>query len=162
MQDISLIVATGLENEIGLNNELLWHLPNDFKWFKKKTLGFPIIMGRKTFESLGKPLPGRLNIVLSKTPQQVEGTIWVDSPQKAIELASKENKEIFIIGGDSIYKLFLPLCNKVYKTIVNSKFQADAFFPEMNPTEWKLSYTQYHPKDEKHAFDFEMQILERK
>lgn len=162
MQGISIIVAVGQENEIGFKNELLWHLPSDFKWFKKQTLGFPIIMGRKTFESLGKALPGRLNIVISRTPQQAEGTVWVDSPEKALELAAKENKEIFIIGGDSIYKLFLPLCNKVYKTIVLSKFEADAFFPALNADEWNLKYSLYHPKDEKHAFDFEMQILERK
>ncbi|MCK9480870.1 MAG: dihydrofolate reductase [Bacteroidia bacterium] len=158
---IALIVAVGNHNEIGLNNQLLWHLPDDFKWFKKNTLGYPVVMGRKTFDSIGKALPGRLNVVISKTPQNYPNVEWADSIDNALSIASKENSKVFILGGESIFKALLPSADILYLTKVYHSFDADVFFPEINPQEWKLVYSQYHPKDEKHLYNFEFQILER-
>jgi dihydrofolate reductase len=151
----------GINNEIGFQNNLLWHLPDDFKWFKKHTLGKPVIMGRKTFESIGKPLPERANIVVSKNVDKIEGTIVTDNLEEAINLAFSKSDHVFIIGGASVYEQTLPLADSVYITKVRQQFEADAFFPNLNSDDWKLYYSLFHPKDEKHAHDFEFMIWKK-
>ncbi|MBX2985631.1 MAG: dihydrofolate reductase [Bacteroidia bacterium] len=161
MRELVQIVAVGQNNEIGKDNQLLWHLPDDFKWFKKHTIGHPVIMGRKTFESMGKPLPGRLNIIVSRTPRTLENTVWTDSVEKAVEIAQKQNDRVFILGGASLFKDCLPITDTIYLTKVFATFDAEVFYPELNPQEWKLTYSQFHPKDAKHLYDFEFEILKR-
>ncbi|MBI2050869.1 MAG: dihydrofolate reductase [Parcubacteria group bacterium] len=131
---ISAIAAIGKNRELGANGTIPWHVPEDLKHFKQTTLGHPVIMGRKTFESLGihKPLPGRLNIVITRNPDyKAEGALVVSSVEDAIEEASKhDQQEIFIIGGAEIFKLAMHLINRLYLTVIDGNFEADTFFPE--------------------------------
>lgn len=133
---VSMIAARGRNNEIGKNNELLWHISADLKFFKATTMGKSIIMGRKTFQSLPKALPGRKNIVISRNPDfEAPGAVVVSDIASAIK--ESETDEVFIIGGESIYKAFLPEAQKIYLTEVNFEDRdADAYFPEMNSDEW--------------------------
>ncbi|MCU4674415.1 dihydrofolate reductase [Catenovulum sp. 2E275] len=140
---ISMIAAMTPDYVIGKDNQMLWHLPADFKFFKQTTLGKPIIMGRKTFESIGKPLPGRLNIVLSTGSDSPHpDVVLVNTPQEAIttaqqELEHGEENEIMVIGGGVIYQLFLPLADRLYITEVNAKIDGDAYFPQIDNTQWQ-------------------------
>lgn len=158
---IAMIVAAGLNNEIGKNNMLLWHLPDDFKWFKKQTMGHPVVMGRKTFESIGKPLPGRLNIVLSSVAKPLEGVTIASSFEEALTTIPSTSDKVFVIGGGSLYNQLLNDCTEIYLTRVLSSFDADTFFPVLEAAQWKKVYSFYHPKDEKHAFDFEFEIYHK-
>lgn len=157
------MIAAAAENKaLGKNNELVWHLPNDFKRFKNLTSGHHIIMGRKTFESFPKPLPNRTHIVISRQKNyNPEGCIVVDSMEKAIEACPKDDIS-FIIGGGEIYKLGLPFSDKIELTVVHHNFEADAFFPEINPEEWELINSEFQPKDEKHLYDYSYQTYIRK
>lgn len=129
---ISIIVVIGRNREIGFQNRLLWHLPEDMQRFKRITTGHPVIMGSKTFESIGKALPERSNIVINFDKNYIApGCIVVDSIEAAIEAAKKQNNdEVFVIGGGSIYKQFLPHSDKLYLTIVDDAPEADTFFPD--------------------------------
>lgn len=129
---VSVIAVVGKNRELGRDNQLLWHLPEDLKRFKKLTLGHAVIMGRKTFESLGRPLQGRLNIVISRNKDyQAKGIILCHSLSEALQVAKqKEKKEIFIIGGGQIYQQALSLADKLYLTLVDASCEADAFFPD--------------------------------
>lgn len=134
---ISIIVAISLNNAIGRNNQLLWHIPEDLKYFKKVTSGHTIIMGRKTWESIGRPLPNRRNIVVSRTHKTIEGAEVYSSLEDALKTASTEG-EVFIIGGGQIYKQALPMANKLYLTIMNQTIEdADTFFPEIDFSQWE-------------------------
>lgn len=128
---ISIITAVAENLAIGKANSLLWHIPEDFAWFKKHTKGHPVIMGRKTFESIGKPLPGRLNIVITSNPDfQWEGCTVAHSLEEAIKIAQQHDaEEIFIIGGQSVYKEGLDYADRLYITLVHKAFDADTFFP---------------------------------
>jgi len=150
---ISIIVAVARNWAIGLNNELLWHIPEDFLWFKKQTRGHPVIMGRRTWESLPvKPLPGRRNIVITDVPGDCfPGTVCVNSPEAAIGLMDP-HQENFIIGGGMIYRRFLPLARKIYLTLVDREYEADTWFPPLNPAEWKEVYREPHAGDPDYAF----------
>lgn len=157
-----MIAAAAENNALGKDNEMVWHLPDDFKRFKQLTTGHHIIMGRKTFESFPKPLPNRTHIIITRQKDyHPENCIVVDSMEKAIEKAPK-NEDVFIIGGGEIYNLGLPYADKIELTKVHSEFEADAFFPEINSDEWELSKEEFHPKDEKHNFDFTFQTFTRK
>jgi len=160
---ISLIVAAAENNAIGKDNQLLWHLPNDLKFFKNTTWGGVVIMGRKTFESVNKPLPGRVNLVITKQKNwQAENVLIADSIEAAIQLATEEGfKEIFIIGGGEIYKESMSLSNRIYLTRVHTNVKGDTFFPEMNEQEWKMISSNKFYSDEKHAFDYSFQVWER-
>ena len=159
---IILIAATSENNALGKNNELVWHLPDDFKRFKELTSGHHIIMGRKTFESFPKPLPNRTHVVISRQENyHPEGCIVVKSMQEALEICPK-NEDAFIIGGGEIYTLGIGFSDKIELTLVHETFEADAFFPEINSQEWRLITTEFHPKDEKHLFDFTYQTYLRK
>jgi len=159
---VSMIVAAARNGVIGKNNELLWHLPNDFKFFKQHTTGHPVIMGRKTFESIGHPLPGRTNIVISANDQYYsEGITVVNDLEHALRLALSIDKDPFVIGGASIYKQAYPIAERLYLTTVDYETEGDAFFEFPKPEEWRLIQQESHPADEKHKYSYTFHILER-
>jgi len=159
---ITIIAAAGNNNELGKDNKLLWHLPDDFKRFKKLTTGHHIIMGRKTFESFPKPLPNRIHLVITRNKNyQPEGAIVVHSMKEALEIA-KGDEQSFIIGGGEIYKIGMDIADKIELTKVNSEFEADTFFPEIPSKEWELVSEEFHEKDEKHQFEFVYQTFLKK
>ena len=162
---ISLLVAAAENNAIGKNNRLLWHLPNDMKFFKNTTWGLPLIMGRKTFESIGsKPLAGRQNIIITRQKDwHADGTIPAVDLETAIEISGRMDvKELFVIGGGEIYKLAIDKAYRIYLTRVHAKFDADVFFPVINENEWKLVSNQDQPADEKQVYAYSFQLWERK
>lgn len=151
---IILIAAIANNNELGKNNEIIWHLPDDFKRFKQLTTGHHIIMGRKTFESFPKPLPNRTHIVISRQKNYApDGCIVVGNLKDAIEKCPQD-QDVFIIGGAQIYELALPICDKLELTKIDGSFDADAFFPAINKEEWQLENEEFHAQDDKHAFEF--------
>lgn len=159
---IVMIAAVAENNALGKNNELIWHLPNDFKRFKAITTGHHIIMGRKTFESFPKPLPNRTHVVISRQKNYApEGCIVVDDIEKAIAVCPK-NETIYIIGGGEIYKQAIIFADQLDITRVHHQFEADVYFPEINPDIWKLTSETFHPKDEKHLYDYSFQTFIRK
>ena len=160
-----MIVAMGENRVIGTGGSIPWHLPADFKHFKVLTTGHPIVMGRKTFESIGKPLPDRTNIIVTRDADyQYDGVVVVGSPDAALTAAGAAEgaDEVFIIGGAEMYKLFLPQANRVYLTVVHGAFEGDTFFPELNVNDWRLVSSVTNIKDEKNAFDFTYKIYDRK
>ena len=159
---IVMIAAASENNVLGKDNQLVWHLPDDFKRFKQLTTGHYIIMGRKTFESFPKPLPNRTHVVITRQENyQPEGCIVVNSIQKAIA-AVPENEDAFIIGGGEIYKQSIALADKIELTRVHTTLEGDAFFPEIDQTIWQLEASESHPKDVTHAFDFTYETFVRK
>lgn len=161
---ISIIVAVSENGAIGKNNELLWRLSEDLKLFKKRTSGHAIVMGRKTFDSIGKPLPNRLNIVISRNSHlKIEGCEIANSLEKAIEIAKEksEKDEIFVIGGDKIYNLSLNLANKIYLTKVKTKIEGDAFFDISHFNKWRIVSKIDFKNDDKNEYDFEILELEK-
>ena len=160
---VSLIVAASDNHMIGKDNQLLWHLPKDMKFFKDTTWAMPVIMGRKTFESLGKRvLPGRLNIILTKqTGLHYDQTEVVGSLTQAIELAEKEQyAEVFVIGGGQIYQEAMPIADKIYMTRVHTQIEGDTLFPLID-AHWELAYSYPNPVDEKHSFAFDFECWKR-
>jgi dihydrofolate reductase len=156
---IIMIAAVAENNALGKNNELVWHLPNDFKRFKTLTTGHYIIMGRKTFESFPKPLPNRTHVVITRQKEyNPEGCIVVDSIEKAIAICP-ENETSFIIGGGEIYNLGLPFADKLEITKVHYSFDADAFFPEINPNDWTEIQSEFNPADDKHQYAYTYQTF---
>src|SRR6478736_2826437 len=140
-----MIAAVAENNALGKNNELVWHLPNDFKRFKSLTTGHHIIMGRKTFESFPKPLPNRTHVVITRQKDySPKDSIVVNSMEEAISICP-QTEDIFIIGGGEIYELGLPFTQKIELTRVHGSFEADAFFLRLNPEEWKLTAEEFHP-----------------
>jgi dihydrofolate reductase len=157
---VSAIVATSENHAIGKNNQLLWHMPNDLKHFKDVTSGRTIIMGRKTFDSVGKPLPKRRNIVVTRQDITIPGCEVVKSVEDALALCKGED-EVFIGGGAEIYKLAMPLTNRIYLTIIHHTFEADTFFPEIDKAEWKEVKREDFAADEKNAWPYSFITLER-
>ncbi len=158
---ISMIVAADEKNGIGKNNELLCHLPADLKYFKNLTTSHAILMGRKTYESIGKPLPNRTNIIISRNTNALEGCHVFNSIEAGIDFAKTLNEtELFIIGGDSIYKQSLALTQTIYLTRTHHIFEADAFFPSLE-NDWKLIKETNHLADEKNKFDYSFMVFER-
>lgn len=154
---ISIIVGIGKNREIGFENQLLWRLSDDLKNFKKITMGHCIIMGRKTYESIGRPLPGRTNIVITRQKDFLrEGIEVVHSLDEAIELSKKKNdEEAMVIGGEAIYKLALPLATKIYLSKISFEGEADAFFPPYNPEHWDvLQSLSYEANGENPSWEF--------
>lgn len=156
---ISLIVAASENNAIGKKGELLWSLPIDMRFFKDTTWGMVVIMGRKTYESVDKPLPGRLNIVITKQKDwKREGTQVAADLADAIKQAKAANtKEVFIIGGGEIYKQSMDIADKIYMTRVHANLEGDTYFPEIDESKWILEHNKDFFKDEKHAYDFSFQ-----
>lgn len=161
-KNISIAVAVGENYAIGKNNELLWHMPADLKFFKQTTSGHTVIMGRKTFDSVGKPLPNRRNVVITRdTELKIEGAEVVNSLDKALEITKTEEKPVFIVGGAEIYRQALPRTDKLYLTTIHHHFDADTFFPEIDRNEWKVISTETHKADEKNKYDYTFEVLER-
>ncbi|MFO1258322.1 MAG: type 3 dihydrofolate reductase [Gammaproteobacteria bacterium] len=158
---ISLISAMSQKHVIGRNGQLPWHLPADLKYFKEKTLGKPIVMGRKTFDSIKKPLPGRHNIVLTRDQRfEAPGCTVVSTVQKALEVAG-DVEEVMIVGGETIYRLFLPEATRIYLTIIEQDFEGDTYFPKWEG-DWKVISSEKHPPDEKNPYHYQFILLERK
>lgn len=160
---ISLVVAASTNNAIGKDGTMPWHLPNDLKHFKNVTWGLPVVMGRKTFDSLGKPLPGRKNIVITRQKGwKHESAVSVQSIEDALFLAKQMDvKEIMIIGGGEIYKLLFPKAKRIYLTRVEGEFDADTFFPAFEEKQWELISNDTHAADEKNNFNYAFQVWER-
>lgn len=158
---VSIIVAIGENNAIGKDNQLLWYLPADLRHFRDKTSGHTIIMGRKTFDSVGKPLPKRRNIVVTRQDIQIEGCEVVKSIDEALELC-KDEHEVFIGGGAEIYRQAMNKTDRIYLTIVHQVFDADTFFPEINHELWIETSHIDHPADEKNSIPYSFITLERK
>ena len=161
---ISAIVATAKNNVIGKDNNIPWYLPADLKYFKRTTLGHHIIMGRKSFISIGRPLPKRTNIIITRDPFfMASGCIVVHSLKEAIDIA-KENgeEEIFIIGGGQIYEQAMPLVNRIYLTEVNAEVDGEIYFPKINKQEWHEIKREANEPDEKNEYAYSFVILERK
>ena len=161
MNHLSIIVAISENNAIGKNNQLLWHLPADLKHFKEITTGHTIIMGRKTYDSIGKPLPNRRSIVITRNADLIiEGVEVVTSLANAIALCTQD-EEAFIIGGAEIYQQALPFSTHLYLTRVHQEYQADAFFPVLDPAVWKEINSITYPADEKNSVAYTFSTLER-
>ena len=164
---ISLVVACGLKSEIGVNNDLLWHLPADMSYFKELTMNHHVLMGRKTYESIPqkfRPLVGRENIVITTTPENIiENVRCFKSIEEGIKYAEeREEKELFIIGGAKIYTQTLHLANRIYLTKVNEMFpNADAFFPPFNTHDWTLTKSRLQIKSDKNNYDLYFEIWDK-
>lgn len=155
MNTITMIAAAAENDALGRDNDLIWHLPDDFKRFKRLTTGHKIIMGRKTFESFPKPLPNRIHIIITRDKDykvNSKDCIVVHSLDEALQLVS--NEHAYIIGGGEIYKQAEPFSNTIELTRVHESFEADTFFPKIDHKSWKLVTEEYHPKDEKHKHAF--------
>jgi len=159
---LSIAVAVGENFAIGKNNQLLWHMPADLKFFKQTTSGHTVVMGRKTFDSVGRPLPNRRNIVISRDPSlKIDGVEVVNSLDEALAITKAEEKPVFIVGGAEIYRQALPKTTTLYLTTIHHRFDADTFFPEINRNEWKLISSEAHKADEKNKYDYTFEVLER-
>jgi dihydrofolate reductase len=157
-----MIAAMANNRIIGKDNQMPWHLPADFQWFKKCTLGKPVVMGRKTYESIGRPLPGRQNIVVSRNSELViDGVECVTSLESAIALC-KEQTEIMIIGGGAFYRDCLPLAQRLYITDIKAEIEGDTQFPKWIDSEWDRQEIESYAADEKNAYDMTFSILTRK
>ena len=156
---LSIIWAMGKNREIGLNNKLPWNLPEDLKHFKKMTSGKPVIMGYKTFQSIGKPLPGRKNIILTSKKIRIEGCVVVNSIDEALKLVKDE--DTFVIGGSKIYEQFLKFADKLYVTFIDDEFEADSFFPNFDLSHWELVSEDSGIKDEKNNCDYYFRIYKK-
>ena len=159
---IILIAAVAENNALGKNNDLLWHLPKDFKRFKEITSGHHIIMGRKTFESFPKPLPNRTHVIITRQKDYIyEGCIVVQDLEKAIAVCPK-NETIFVIGGGEIYSQSIHFADQLDITKVHHSFEADVYFPEIDPEIWELTSEIFNSKDEKHLYDYTFQTFVKK
>lgn len=158
---VSLIVAMTKNRVIGKDNQMPWHLPRDLAWFKQHTLGKPVIMGRKTFESIGRPLPKRQNIVLSRSPFNHPNIDWAENFSQAITLAQPAN-EIMLIGGGELFRQTLERANKLYLTEIQTELDGDTYFPEINFEEWEIEYEEYSQADQDNAYSCHFMILKRK
>jgi dihydrofolate reductase len=159
---ISSIAAIAENNAIGKNNQLLWRLPADLKHFKVITTGHTVIMGRKTFESVGKPLPNRRNIVVTRSKAlHIEDVEVVNSIEQAIALCDQD-EEVFIVGGAEIYKAAMDITAQIYLTVVHENFEADTYFPQIDPLIWEETAIEKHEADEKNPFAYTFSTLIRK
>lgn len=157
---ISMIAAMANNRIIGKDNQMPWHLPADFAWFKQCTMGKPILMGRKTYESIGRPLPGRLNIVLSRDADlSIDGVTTVNSLEQAQQAAGNV-EELMIIGGGSIYHTYLAMADTLYLTHIEADIDGDTQFPEWGEG-WQLTHQSSYAKDQKNAYDMHFMILQR-
>jgi dihydrofolate reductase len=160
---LSFIVAMDKNRLIGKNNQLPWHLPEDLKFFKRVTMGHPIVMGRKTHESIGRILPGRENIVITRQQDYIcKGCTMFYSVDAFINYSKEQNDEIFVIGGAEIFKETFPYADRLYITFINEEFEGDTYFPNFNEEEWNLVSVEKGIKDEMNPYDYEFRIYDRK
>ena len=158
---ISLIAAMAADRIIGMDNTMPWSLPADLAWFKKQTLNKPVIMGRRTFESIGRPLPGRLNIVISRSADEIQGVTLAASPDEALQLAG-DVPEIMIIGGGNIYAQMLEKADRLYLTHIDAEVEGDTQFPDYAPDDWQSVFSECHDADSSNSHSFWFEILERR
>lgn len=158
---LSLIVAMTKNRVIGKDNQMPWHLPADLAWFRQNTTGKPVIMGRKTFESIGRPLPKRTNIVLSRQPFEHDGVIWKDSLESAVDFV-RDSEEIMLIGGGQLFNEYLSKADRLYLTEIQTELDGDTFFPSINWDEWHIEFEQYRPADAQNPYDCRFLILLKK
>jgi len=161
---VSTIVATAKNNVIGKDNDIPWYLPADLKYFKKTTLNHHIIMGRNCYESIGKPLPKRTNMILTRNPFYIVSNCYVlNSLEEALQIAEENGEEeAFIIGGAQIYELGMKYTNKLYLTEVDLEVEGDIIFPKLNMDEWELLSEEAHKADEKNEYDYTFKIFQKK
>lgn len=161
---VSFLVAHDLNRVIGANDTIPWRLPDDMRWFRKKSIGKPVILGRKTYESIPakfRPLPQRHNIILTRNREYIaDGATVVHSAAAALAVAG-DVEEVIVGGGAAVYELFLPLVNRIYLTVVNGRFPGDTYFPKIDHTNWRETFRQPHPADARHAVSFEWVVLEK-
>jgi len=158
---ISLIAAMDEERLIGASNALPWRLPADMQWFRKQTMGKPVVMGRHTFASIGKPLPGRQNIVLSRNPAlKLDGCTVIQNLDQLSRILP-DAAEIMVIGGGEVYQLALPHASRLYLTSIAASFEGDAWFPQFSADDWSEVFREEHAPDEQNAWPFCFRILER-
>ncbi|HBV89763.1 type 3 dihydrofolate reductase [Pantoea sp. B550] len=158
---ISLIAALAADRIIGMENAMPWDLPADLAWFKCNTLKKPVIMGRLTFESIGRPLPGRLNIVVSSKPGTTEGVTWVTSLDEALQAAG-DAEEIMVIGGGRVYEQMLKRADRLYLTHIDAEVEGDTQFPDYEPDEWQSTFSEFHDADEQNSHSYCFEILDRR
>lgn len=163
---ISLIVAATKNRMIGEKGDFAWHLPNDFKRFRRLTLGHPVIMGRGTYDHLmqriGKILPDRPNVVVTRNRQFVApGATVVHAIDEALQVAKADRQEVFVIGGEQLFASTLPLADRIYLTEVDTHMNGDAFFPKINPAQWREISREPHQKDSRHAYNYTFITLDR-
>lgn len=158
---ISLIAALATDRIIGMENAMPWDLPADLAWFKRNTLKKPVIMGRLTFESIGRPLPGRLNIVVSSKPGTTDGVTWVTSLDEAIQAAG-DAEEIMVIGGGRVYEQMLKRADRLYLTHIDAEVEGDTQFPDYEPDEWQSTFSEFHDADEQNSHSYCFEILDRR
>ncbi|AXF77283.1 type 3 dihydrofolate reductase [Erwinia tracheiphila] len=158
---ISLIVAMAADRVIGMENAMPWHLPADLAWFKKNTLNKPVIMGRRTFESIGRPLPDRTNIVISSKTGDTDGVIWVTSIEEALQAAG-EAEEIMVIGGGHVYEQLLPQADRLYLTHIDAEVEGDTAFPDYEPDQWQSVFSEFHDADQQSSHSCFWEILDRR
>ena len=160
---ISQIVAASLNHVIGVNGGLPWHMPTDSKYFKEKTLGHHIVTGRRNYEVEGKALPGRVNIILTRNSDyKIPDGIVVHTLTDAIDIARKAGEtELFIVGGEEIYKLAMPVTDRIYLTRIHTEVEGDTFYPELDMNIWKEVSCEKHKKDEQNPFDYDFLVYER-
>jgi dihydrofolate reductase len=160
---ISFVVAASENNVIGKDNKLLWTLPNDMKFFKNTTWGMPVIMGRKTYDSLGKPLEGRANIVITRQKLEIPGVKVVNNIDQALAAAAETDaKESFIIGGGQVFAEAMPRADKIYITRVHTVIEGDTDFPVINESQWQLISNLDFPADARHKYAYSFQLWQRK
>ncbi|TDS92624.1 dihydrofolate reductase [Rahnella sp. BIGb0236] len=158
---ISLIAALATDRVIGMENAMPWHLPGDLAWFKRNTLNKPVIMGRKTFESIGRPLPGRLNIIISSNPGEHDGVTWVTSVDAALATAG-DVEEVMVMGGGRVYEQLLPKANRLYLTHIDAEVEGDTHFPDYEPDDWESTFSEFHDADEQNSHGYCFEILDRR
>jgi len=160
---LSIIVAKAKNNIIGKDNALIWHLPEDLKRFKKLTTGHTIIMGRKTFESLGRVLPNRHHIILCNDEQMNidNENVEILEDISMLDKYVKDSEEHFVIGGATMYRLLMPMCSKMYITEIDKDFEGDVSFPEINLNEWKVTERELGPEDGENTFNYEYVTYEK-
>ncbi len=158
---ISVIAAVADDNVIGADNALLWHITEDMKMFRRVTSGHPVVMGRKTFESLGRPLPNRTNVVITRNPDfRADGVCTAGSLEEAVGMFPPE-EEIFVIGGGEIYRQAMPLADRFYLTRVHAEYKGDTCFPDRDPADWTLVSSEHHDRGENFPHPFEFLVYER-
>jgi len=157
---ISLIWAQDKSGLIGAGGKLPWRFPADMAWFKKNTMGKPILMGRKTFDSIGRPLSGRTNIVITSQSIEIDGCTIAHSLDEAIAVASK-TEELMVMGGAQIYKLALPQANRLYITQIYAAFKGETYFPVFDASQWRETFHENHESDEKNIYPYSFRIMER-
>lgn len=161
---ISAIFAMSKNRVIGRDNDLPWRLSDDLKFFKKKTLGHHVIMGRNSFEAIGRPLPKRTNIILTRNPYYiVSSAIIAHTLEEALSIAYDNGEiEAFIIGGEAVFREALPFLDRIYMTYINEDIEGDTWFPEIDESDWEITDRQNYTADEKNDYDFEIRVLIRK